>query len=338
VKKSYRPFIFILLAFFIAEFVPLKSFSQTLEQHISSDTLKVGDAFTFNIILKKDRSYDEVIYPDSASFAKDIGLRSRKIFRVAGFEDSLQYKLQFWGTSDATLPALPIKLISNGDTTTMYTQPVTIHFQSVLKSKNPTFRPLKPIFAFAAVWWPYLAGFLGLLLLIEIGYLLYKKYWAQREPEIRPEFTAEPFLNPLKELQNNLSRLKDIPLQTNEQFEQFYVDLGDAIRLYFERMYEIPALESTSREIIYDLERKVVDERLINQTRFVLREADMVKFAKFTPTKKHAQKAYHKAEDFLSIARDAHRTRIQQMRRRHAAMVELAREQFQEKEKQEAES
>jgi hypothetical protein len=338
VKKSYLPFIFILLAFFTAEFVPLKSFSQTLGQHISTDTLKVGDTFTFNIILKKDRSYDEVIYPDSAAFSKNIQLRSRKIFRVAGFKDSLQYKLQFWGTADTTMTALPVKLVSNGDTTTMYTQPVKLHFQSVLKSKNTKFRPLKPIFAFAIAWWPYLAGFLGLLLLIEIGYLLYKKYRAQPEPESRPEFNAEPFLNPLKELKNNLNQLKDIPLQTNEQFEQFYVDLGDAIRLYFERMYDIPALESTSREIIYDLDRKVVDERLINQTRFVLREADMVKFAKFTPTKKHAEKTYQKAEEFLSIARKVHLARIQQMRRRHAAMVELDREKFQENQKQEAES
>ncbi len=339
-KKRYRPFIFISLALFIAVFVPLKSYSQTLEQHLSSDTLKVGDTFTFNIILKKDRSYDEVIYPDSSSFPKNIGLRSRKVYRAASFEDSLQYKLQFWGNSDTTLPSIPVKLISNGDTTTMYTQPVELHFRSVLKGKNDKLRPLKPIFAFAAATWPYLIGTLGVLLILALfSYYVYKKYINREEPEEKPRFTAEPFLNPLKELKKNVTRLKEVPLNSEENFEQFYIDLGNAIRLYFKRMYNIPAMESTSREIIYDLDKKMVDERLINQTRYVLRDADMVKFEKFTPSKEHARKTYKKAEEFLSIAQDVHRSRVQKMQRRHMQSVEQARAKFHENQnKKEGES
>lgn len=338
-KKRYRPFIFIFLALFIAVFVPLESYSQTLEQHISSDTLKVGDTFTFNIILKKDRSYDEVIYPDSSSFPKDIGLRSRRVYRAASFEDSLQYKLQFWGNSDTTLPSMPVKLISNGDTTIMYTQPVELHFRSVLKGKSDKLRPLKPIFAFAAATWPYLVGTLGILLILGLfSYYVYKKYINQEEPVEKPRFTADPFLNPLKELKKNINRLKEVPLDSVEHFEQFYIDLGDAIRLYFERMYSIPAMESTSREIIHDLDRKMVDQRLINQTRYVLRDADMVKFAKFTPTKEHARKTYQKAEEFLSIVQDVHRSRVQKMHRRHMQSVEQARAEFHENQKEEGES
>lgn len=168
--------------------------------------------------------------------------------------------------------------------------------------------------------------------------LFVQKYNNPPEAEEKPRFTAEPFLNPLKELENNLNRLKDVPLQSSKQFEQFYIDLGDAIRLYFERMYSIPALESTSREIIYDLNRKMVDERLINQTRSVLREADMVKFAKFNPTKEHARKSYQEAEGFLSVARGLHRNRVQQMQRQHNAKVEHERAKFHENQKEEVKS
>lgn len=317
--------------------MPAKSYSQTLTQHIFSDTLNVGDVFNFSIVLKKDRSYDDVIYPDSSLLPEGIELTGRKIYRVAGFEDSLLYKFQFWDNSDITLPALPVKLVADGDTTVMYTQPVTLHFQTVLRSDDANLRPLKPLFAFAAVWWPYLAGFLALLILIAIGYYIYQKY-LQDEPEEKPEFKAEPFLDPLKELRENLNEVKEIHPDTEETFEQFYIELGDAVRLYFERLYQIPAMESTSREIIYALERKMEDERLVNQTRFVLRDADMVKFAKFTPSKEHANKTYQKAVDFLSIASEVHRARIQKMRRQHSARIEKARQEFEESQKVEVES
>ena len=316
-----------------------KSFSQTLQQHISTDTLRAGDLFSFSIILKKDQSYDQVIYPDSSNFTDNFEVRDRKKYRVANFKDSLRYKLQFWGTSNDTLPALPVKLVLNGDTTTLHTQPVIIHFRSVLRKNHSKLRPLKPIYEFAAAWWPYLAGFLGFLLIGGLAYYLYERYWNQpEEEEPAPEFKPEPFLNPLKELENNLEQLKNVPLNSREQFDRFYINLGDAIRLYYEQMYDIPALESTSREIVNELNDRAIDQKLIQQTRIVLQEADMVKFANFTPTKEKAMKTYDKAQEFLSIAKELHGGRVRQMRRQHIAKVEEARKKFEQKQDKEEES
>ncbi len=313
-----------------------ESFSQTLDQHVSADSLQAGDLFDFSITLKKDRSYDRIIYPDSASFNSDIELRNRQQFRVTDFKDSLHYRLQYWPTDADTIPALPVKLVSNGDTTTIYTNPVSLSFASVRQSDEEEMRPLKPIFDFAAALWPYLAGLLALLLAGALIYYLYKKYREQPEAEPAPQFTPQPFLNPIKELENNLRQLKDVTLTNKEQFEKFYISLGDAIRLYFEQMYDMPALESTSREIVYELERRAIDERMVTQTRIVLREADMVKFANFTPAKEQAQKTYSKAEEFLTIAKELHGPRIREMERRHREKVEEAREAFNNKEMKEA--
>jgi hypothetical protein len=337
-KNLYRFSLSLLFVLLFCGSTGLKSFSQTLDQHISSDTLEAGDLFGFSIILKKDQAYDNVIYPDSSHFTNNFELRNRKIYRIAGFKDSLHYQVQFWGTATDTLPALPVELVLNGDTSAIYTQPVIIHFRSVLKHKDAKMRPLKPIFTFAAAWWPYLLGFLLLLLVIALSYYFYQKYKRQPEPEAAREFIPQPFLNPLKELENNLTQLKDVPLDNRKQFERFYVGLGDAIRLYFEQMYGIPAMESTSREIVYELNRRAIDEKLTKQTRVVLQEADMVKFANFTPTKENARKTYHKAEDFLSIAQELHGPRIQQMRRQHLAKIEEERKKFEEEELKKEES
>lgn len=307
-----------------------ESFSQTVEEFARTDSLNAGDVFNYSITLKKDRAYDRIIYPDSASFDDTFEIRERQRFSVTDFKDSLSYQIQFWGVDSDTIPALPVQLVSNGDTTTVYTQPVPLSFRTVLESEDAELRPLKPIFEFFGAWWPWLLALLLLLLAVGLFYWFYWRGDDEIEPEPAPEFKAAPFLNPLKELENNLLQLQNVSLSTKEQFKQFYINLGDAIRLYFEQLYHIPALESTSREIIYELNHRAIDQRLIEQTRVVLREADMVKFAKFTPTNEQAKEAYKKAEEFLEIAKTLHGSRIQQMRRQHLSRVEENRKAFNE--------
>jgi hypothetical protein len=329
------PLLIITIIFLIAGNSAISS-AQTVEEFATTDSLKAGDLFNYSFTLKKDQGYDRIIYPDSASFNDVLELRKRQRFSVADFKDSLSYRLQFWGVANDTIPSLPVKLVSNGDTTTVYTQPVPLLFKTVLQGEDAEFRPLKPIFQFFAAWWPWLLAFLLLLIAAAIFYWFYSKRGEESEPA--PEFKSSPFLDPLKELENNLRQLKDVSLDSEEQFKQFYINLGDAIRLYFEQLYHIPALESTSREIIYELDRRAIDQRLVEQTRIVLREADMVKFAKFTPTREQAKGTYKKAEEFLSIAQTLHGSRIQQMRQQHLARIQENRKEFNRQNPQEVQA
>lgn len=327
--KSTFPY---LLSFFVGMILFGGGFSfgvaQTVETSAPNDSLKAGDVFDYSIILKKDQAYDRIIFPDSAQFSGNFELRDYKRYSVTDFKDSLSYQVQFWGVQTDTIGALPVQLIAGTDTSTIYTQPVVISFKSVLQNEDEEFRPLKPIFNFAAAWWPWLVGLLLLLIIAGVFYWFYWRHRGHEKPESEPVFQPEPFLNPLKELENNLRQLKNVTLDTEERFKNFYIRLGDAIRLYFEQLYHIPALESTSREIIYELNRRAIDDRLVEQARIVLREADMVKFAKFTPTEEQARGTYKKAEEFLSIAKDIHGSRIQQMRRQHLARIEEQRKAF----------
>jgi hypothetical protein len=236
--------------------------------------------------------------------------------------------LQFFGTKDAAVPRLPVKLVDGSDTTTVFTTPHPVYFKSVLQSGEESFRPLKPIFDFAAAWWPYL---LGLLILVAAGwylYKLYKKQSSQPEPEPVREFSPSPFIDPLESLASTLRQLRGYSLEDQEDFKQFYINLGDAIRLYFEQLYRIPALESTSREILAELNRRALDDDLIRHTRRVLNEADMVKFARFTPTRDQARDALEKADAFLKRAQEVDRPRVDHLQRQHHARVESQRRQY----------
>ncbi len=308
---------------------------QQVRTYISDDSLQAGDLVMYSITLIRGEEYDQIIFPDTSYFNQNFELRERRRYRVADFKDSLAYLLQFWGVNDVAIPSLPVKLVSGNDTTTVYTRPISIVFQSVLQSENPDLRPLKPIFEFARAWWLYILIILLLIIAAAIAWYYYKKRQEQPVPAPPPEFKQQPFLNPLRELENNLRQLKNVPESKEPNLHQFYIDLGDAIRLYFEQMYHIPALESTSGEVLAELNRRGVDDNIIDDTRAVLNEADLVKFAKFEPTQEQAKKAFQKAEGFHSTVKAQHQNRIKMMRRQHFEKVEQERRAFIEAQKQE---
>ena len=316
---------------------PSLSFAQSATEYVLVDSVNVGDQFDYTLTLEKNTTYDEIIFPDSTDFGSVFEIRSVQRFKVTDFKDSLIYKLQFFGTSDTTIPELAVALVSGDDTTTAYTRSAPIYFKTVLESEEEEFRPFKPIFDFAAAWWPYI---LALILLAAAGWYLYQLYLRQEEqpePKPRPEFSSKPFLDPLKQLESSLKQLHSFTFESEEDFDQFYVNLGDAIRLYFERLHNIPALESTSGEIMYELNRRSIDEELIDQTQKVLNEADMVKFAKFTPTEDQAKEALDKGEAFLTKAQKIDGPKVNQMRRQHNIKMERQKRAFEESQKEEAE-
>lgn len=304
--------------------------AQTVKEYMPVDSLEVGDTFDFSITLNRDQEYDEIIFPDSSNLpSENFEIRSRSQFKISSYKDSVHYQLQFFGTADTTLPELPVLLVQDEDTTALYTHPVPITFRSVLAQDDDAFRPLKPIYDFARAWWPYLLAF---ILICIAAYFIYRYLTKKEEqPTAAPKtFTPVPFENPLETLQQNVARLKDAEPNTHEDFKEFYIDLGDAIRQYFEDLHNIPALESTSREIIRSLRARSIDKDLIDETRTVLQEADMVKFAKFTPTNEQAERALHKAQAFVQRAKEIDSPRVEHLRREHQAEMEAKRERFEQ--------
>ncbi len=311
-------------------FIPIFGQAQSVNEFINVDSLSVGDTFNLSVTVGQDQEYDKIQFPDSTDFGSTFEIRSKKQFKASAYKDSVVYKLQFFGTGDTTLPQLPVLLIQKQDTTTLYTNPVPIKFHSVLAESDDSFRPLKPIFEFARAWWPYL---LVLLILAVAGYYLYQYYLKKQQeekPKPRATFTPTPFVNPLKEFQKSIKQLEKVELNNREDFKAFYIDLGDAIRQYYESLYNLPALESTSSELLTMLKNGSIDENLVADTRAVLQEADMVKFAKFSPTPTQAERALKKAYNFLERARQIDGPRIEHLRRKHQSKMEAEQRRFYE--------
>lgn len=276
--------------------------AQQVHTYVGSDSLRVGDPFTYTIVF--DGNYNSIQFPDEEAFEEDLTVNSIQRYQSPTGRDSIVYNLQFFAIEDLTIGEKEIAVQTEENDTTFTTAPVPLFFKTSLAADDDEFRPMKPIFDFARVWWPW---FLGLIVLLITGYYFYRWYTNREiseEPKTEePPPPPPPFSSPLDELKKTISGLPDVEnLETDEQFERFYVDLGDSIRLYIKRVYEFQALEMTTPEITLTLQEEHAPPKLISITRKVLNEADIVKFANFNPGTEGARSAWDTAQTFIETA------------------------------------
>jgi hypothetical protein len=309
--KFFKQATYILLLIFMA----MAGFAQAQSVHtyVDKDSLRVGDRLSYTIVFEGD--YDSIAFPGEDDFENEFDVISRERYQITERRDSLVYTLQFFGTEDVTIGRKEIHIRAEQSDTTLYTTPVPLFFKTILAEGDEEFRPLKPIFDFARSWWPWI---LAAILLAIAGWLFYRWYIRRgTEPETEPEPVRlpDPFRNPLDDLKREIEQLSNVQsLHTEEEFETFYIRLGDAIRLYLKRIYEFPALEMTTREIIDELQKELAPSEIITITRKVLNEADMVKFANFHPGTELAASVYQRAIQFIETAEIVNYEQIKYMR------------------------
>lgn len=305
------------LIILILLFFSVNIYAQTVRTNIDTDSISIGDTFRYSLIIQQDQEYQRIEFPDTSSFPPSVELIDRQQFKLSEFSDSLIYNLQYFGNKDLSLPEMPVTFYSEEDTIQLRTDPVLLFFKSVVAEGDTTLKPMKPNFTFPRPWWPWILA--GLLL---AAFLIwwYKFREEPEEAESKPQIEIKPFNNPIKELEKNLLNIKkDSDIAETKNFKRFYSEIGDAIRTYFEELYKIPALESTSTELLRYLDAYGVDDTMTEKTRVILRKADLVKFAKFTPTLEDAWETFDHAIEFMERAKLADSARISRLKVKYEA-------------------
>lgn len=134
------------------------------------------------------------------------------------------------------------------------------------------------------------------LLLLVLLYFLYKKW--KSKPITEKVETKEKVPSHIAALQA-LEDLKEKKLWHKGQVKEYYIELSDIIRTYIEERFNSPALESTSDEIISNLKRKSIDKGQIEKLSFMLKTADLAKFAKFNPLSDENEQCFDIARGFV---------------------------------------
>lgn len=107
----------------------------------------------------------------------------------------------------------------------------------------------------------------------------------------KEEIPIEERIPPYELAMQRLGQLDQKHLWQEGKVKQYYVELTDIVRSYIERELKIPALESTTDELIESITdfKKIgtldLPKQTIKNLQKLLQEADLVKFAKFKPVK-----------------------------------------------------
>lgn len=131
-------------------------------------------------------------------------------------------------------------------------------------------------------WWKYL---LGILLIAGIGAFI---YWYTKNRQ-KKKIEEEVFKTPIEKATSLLNTLEKKELWQHGDVKAYYSELTDIARNYIEEAIEIPAMESTTSELIEALKvasqkkKMKLSQETIDNLFTVLKQADLVKFAKSKP-------------------------------------------------------
>jgi hypothetical protein len=139
--------------------------------------------------------------------------------------------------------------------------------------------------------------------LIIIGFWIY--YFVIRKRKIDEDEPTYKALPPYEEAIYKLNELDEKLLWQNNKVKEYYSELTDIVRGYIERELKVPALEKTSDEIIdmlkdfHDASAITTNKTTIQKLKDLLREADLVKFAKSKPLAPEIEEDRKDAEEVL---------------------------------------
>ena len=144
------------------------------------------------------------------------------------------------------------------------------------------------------------------LLLATLAIIGFWIYWfvirKRKEEEEEPTYRALP---PYEEAIYRLNELDEKQLWQNNQIKEYYSELTEIVRGYIERELNVPALEKTTDEVLEmlkdfkDSEVILTSQETIDKLKSLLREADLVKFAKSKPLAPEIEEDRKDAQDIV---------------------------------------
>lgn len=261
-------------------------FAQQKQVVTSIDTLKnkIGAEFKLSIKTTVDAS-SKVIFPNLKNVGALEVIRSYPVdtAKVDGrYELIKKYGLTQFDSGRYVVPSIKIFINSKPFMTDSLLVEVANVKVDTLKQKMFDIKDIAPAENPIGNWWKYL---LIIALLIGIGAFI---YWFLKKHQEK-KLQAAIIKTPIEKATTLLDTLEKKELWQKGEVKAYYSELTDIARNYIEEAIEIPAMESTTSELIQGLraasvkKKMTLSQEIIENLERVLKQADLVKFAKSKP-------------------------------------------------------
>ena len=295
-KKKIYLYIIMLFGFF--------GFSQKVTTSIDSSQIKIGSQF--NLTLKASvNDKDKVVFPNAKNFGALEVLESYPIDTIKNnsqYELIKKYGLTQFDSGRYLIPKLIVKINQKDFQTDSLS--IVVNNVKVDTTKQQMY-DIKDIIATeeepSSEWWK-LWVLLALIIASGFGsYFIIKRLQKGKVKE--EEFFASPIEKAIAYLQN----LDKKQLVQKGDVKEYYSEMTDIARTYIEESVHIPAMESTSSELMDSLKKAISEKKMfvnreeLDKFRQVLENSDLVKFAKSKPLQFEIEKDKSIVDKFLLI-------------------------------------
>jgi hypothetical protein len=277
----------------IAFLVSLFAYGQKAEMTLDTNRIRIGEQTVLRILFEYTNPNEDALigWPQ---FDETITDKIEIIDKTVDYEsviDSIsktylreqQLTISVFEPGVFKIPAVEIEF----NETVVQTNELEILVETVPVDTSKGIVDIKPIYEveytftemtldFFKTYWYIFAG-VAVLAALFLLFRLFKKY---RKPMPEPEAPKIPaHITALAALNELLMREQ----WKNEDKKEYYSRMTDTVRKYLEERFNIFALEKTTREILLELKNADISSEDKTFLKKILSQADMVKFAKFTP-------------------------------------------------------
>lgn len=199
------------------------------------------------------------------------------------------------------LPRIPVSYLQNGEIGIAETNTLRLEVSTIpIASDTVQLAPIKPIMEEPRTLEDLIPYLIPVFILLIIGAIIYLIVNRRKKPKVvvpqKPLLPHEIALQKLVTLQQqNLWQKGDV--------KQYQTELTFIIREYLENRFKIPALESTTDEIVQNLRKTDIEERWRDRLQELFVNADLVKFAKAQPPMSIHEQGMNEAVAFVEATK-----------------------------------
>lgn len=299
-------------------------FSQTVGTMVSKNEIKIGEQIQLTLKTKVNEK-DLVVFPDLDSIGKLEVVQSfppEKVKKANQIEWIKKYNLTQFDAGKYKIPSLEVvvnkkKINSESieisvidvavDTTKQkmhdIKEDVSINFKNEEKNQELSDKDV-------------LLGLLFALFLAGIFYFILR---VKHRNKKKSELYISPF---------NKAFLRFSEVNKQSDSKEYYSNLTEIIKSYFEKTLEFSALESTTEQFIFKLKNAVaekkfeISETTISHIEKLFTKADLVKFAKISVSEEEQNADKNVSENIISVFHKTLPTSAEEQRFAFAKLVE----------------
>lgn len=257
-----------------------------VQASIDSTKIRIGSQVNLTLKTKVDTTV-KVNFPEGKNFGQLEVIESYPVDTIrdgAMYELVKKYGLTQFDSGRYVIPSLPVFINNKNIKTDSLLVEVNNIKVDTLKQKMFDIKPVLKAKSNSSFW---LWLLVILVAVAAVGYGIW--YYIKHKKPAAPKAKKEEIITPIERATRELKELEQKDLLAKGAVKDYYSQLTDIARTYIEEAIHVPAMESTTSELIEAMRTAVLKKRMnltqetFEQLEKILRTADMVKFAKSRP-------------------------------------------------------